>query len=185
MDIWQYFCFWCHLGICTMQEPPSFRDKSILMSLWFSMASTQYNNTRITKTLSPWGIHQILICIDLLQIWHPQVGSLIPFLMLMIDTAMLTYIPVQHWLPSEPWHQESGIQMQLHQCLLTRASSIKPHIFPSPIWHFFWYSLKKIPHFFFPSPHRFRRQANFLVDSKTSRISSHFLQVDYNTEKAK
>ena len=42
--------------------------------------------TQVYKILSPWHTHQISIVWLVLQVWYPQIGSLIPLLTLIIDT---------------------------------------------------------------------------------------------------
>ena len=84
MGIWWYFCSQCHLGLHTMQEP-SYLDKIAQVSLRFRMVLaqiiTQIHEDSHTLTYPP-NVNIWLV----LQIWCPQVGFLIPLLMLIIDT---------------------------------------------------------------------------------------------------
>ena len=102
--IWHYFCFWDHSCLYTMQEP-WWLGKIALVSIWFRIILNQiltpvYKDSLIFDNLG-------------LQFWHPQVGSLIRFFILIIDTHSFTYIPVQHWY----------LQDGIFWCDATRLSS--------------------------------------------------------------
>jgi hypothetical protein len=106
-------------------------------------------------------------------------------MMMMIETTVLTYIyiPVQHWLPPKPCHQESGNSnatptMPPHKSIVRNTT----HLYL--IFNF--YTSKKRPSFSLSPLHisSAGRQPSRLTHSKTPQIFSHFLWVDYNMEKA-
>lgn len=120
------------------------------MSLWFSMASTRYNNTRITKTLSAWDTHQI-------SIFHWPITILIPTCRF-FDTILDDDDDWNHGVDLYIYRSNIGCrpslatkkvetQMQLQQCLLTRALSVTPHIFT---WFLIFILLKNALLFLYP-----------------------------------
>ena len=84
MDIWWVLCFRYHLGLCTMQKLLDL-GKTTLVSICFRMVLTQIINSGIQR-FSHLGIptrYQY-------QFWYPWVSSLIPLLILSIDTMHAT-----------------------------------------------------------------------------------------------
>ena len=88
MGIWEYFCFGYTSGLCTMQEP----SIPPLVSILFRMALTQiitwvYNNSltlNYPQNIKIWLVIQFL---------YPQVGFVLPLLMLFIDIMH----PPKYW----------------------------------------------------------------------------------------
>jgi hypothetical protein len=73
-----------HSGIYIMQEP-WYIGRVTLVSMWFRMVLTQII-TRVDKRLSPLDIPTKYQYLTGITFWYPGVGSVIPLLMVIIDT---------------------------------------------------------------------------------------------------
>ena len=80
------FLFWYPLGLYSMQEL-SYLDRFMIVSLWFRMKLTQIMTWVYKDFLTLTYFSHINIWWAL-QFWYPWVGSLIPLLMLIIETVI-------------------------------------------------------------------------------------------------
>jgi hypothetical protein len=103
-----YFHFRSHSGLYTLQDP-SHLGKIALISIWFRMVVTQLitpvykdsHTLRYSPNIDIWLV---------LKFWYPRVGSLISFLILIINT-----IHSPSYRSNNVWNQLCEFSSSLHQ----------------------------------------------------------------------